>query len=164
MDQQPVLACLVIGRRAVVAAAVVQADERPVVVAVAFGALAAGDLLPRPGRDAPEQGVGTVSGAACPDRVVAGTASTWPTPRASRVARSPGVGAVDLIAGHPRRRDPGVQRAAEHPGGQLRLGGELDLLGDAGRSAALGIIDPALGQVHPPPVDQGVAGAAGIPR
>jgi hypothetical protein len=39
---------------------------------VAFGALAARDLLPGPRRDLPEQGVGTLGSAAEADRVVAG--------------------------------------------------------------------------------------------
>jgi hypothetical protein len=73
----------------------------------------------------------------------------------------PGVGAVDLVAGHPRRRDRGVQRAADHGRGQLGLGRKPDLVGDAGRPQARRIINPALGQVQLP-VDHGMAGAAGI--
>jgi hypothetical protein len=72
-----------------------------------------------------------------------------------------GVGAVDLIAGHPGGRDPGVQRPAEHPGRQGRLGRKPDLGGDAGRLAAVGFVDPAPGDVQVP-VDQGVPGIGGV--
>src|SRR5215211_7695469 len=55
-DHEPVLARLLARRRAVV----VQAEERPVVQAVALGALTARHLLPRPRRDLPKQNVGAV--------------------------------------------------------------------------------------------------------
>src|SRR6266498_2570802 len=67
-EHEPVLACLLGGRRAVV----VQAQEPPVVVAVAFGALAARDLLPRPRRDLLEQAIGTAGDAAEGHVVIAG--------------------------------------------------------------------------------------------
>jgi len=44
----------------------------------------------------------------------------------------PGVGAVDLVAGHPARRDPGVQRVGDHPCGKGQLGRKPNLVGDAG--------------------------------
>jgi hypothetical protein len=50
----------------------IEADERPVVEAVAFGALAGRHALPCPRRDLPKQGVGTLGGATEGDRVVAG--------------------------------------------------------------------------------------------
>jgi hypothetical protein len=53
-DQQPVLGSLI------AILATVEADERPVVIAVALGASAGRDALPGPRWDAPEQGVGTL--------------------------------------------------------------------------------------------------------
>jgi hypothetical protein len=67
-DHEPVLPGLLARRRAVV----VQAEKRPVVVAVAFGAFAGRHLLPCPRGDLPEQGVGTLGGAAEGHVVVAG--------------------------------------------------------------------------------------------
>ena len=66
------LACLVARRGAVVVMVGVEAEECPVVEAVAFGAVAARDLLPGPCRDLGEQGVGAMGGAACPHAVGAG--------------------------------------------------------------------------------------------
>jgi hypothetical protein len=93
--------------------------------------------------------------------VVAGDRQHIPDAAGLQLGSQVGVGAVDLVAGHPRGRDVRVQRAADHPGRQGRLGRKPNLVGDTGRLHAVGIIDPALGQVQLP-VDQGVAGAAGI--
>jgi hypothetical protein len=71
-DQQPALG----GMAAAIRLIVVEAEERPVVEAVAFGALAARDLLPCPRRNVPEQGVGTLGRAAEPTRWSQATAST----------------------------------------------------------------------------------------
>ena len=71
------------------------------------------------------------------------------------------VAAVDLIGGHPAGRHPSLQRPLEHPAGQLGLGGEADLVGDADGPAARGIVDPALGQVQLP-VDHAVPSVGGI--
>ena len=57
-DHEPVLACWPGGSRALM----VQAQKRPAVQALAFGVLAARDLLPCPRGDLPDQGVGTVGG------------------------------------------------------------------------------------------------------
>jgi hypothetical protein len=50
----------------------VELDKRPVVVAVALGALAGRDALPGPHRNPPAQGVGAVGVAGGPDAVIAG--------------------------------------------------------------------------------------------
>ena len=71
------------------------------------------------------------------------------------------VGAIDLVAGHPRGWHPGVQRTTEHGLGQRRLGRKSDLLGDACRPAAVRILDPASGDIQLP-VDHGVPSIAGI--
>jgi hypothetical protein len=82
-------------------------------------------------------------------------------PRASSSARSPGSGAVDLVAGHPGGRDTGVQRTGDHCLRQGRLGREPDLGGDAGGAAAGRIVDPALREVQVA-VDHGVPSIGGI--
>jgi hypothetical protein len=50
---------------------------------------------------------------------------------------------------------------SEHAGGQGRLGGKPDLLGDACRPAAVGVVDPAWGHIELP-VDHGVPGIGGV--
>jgi hypothetical protein len=100
----------------------VEAEERPVVVAVALGALAARHLLPRPRRAMPEEGVGTLGGATEGNAVVAGDRQHIADLAGLQLGPQPGVGAVDLIAGHPRCRHPSIQRTPDHGRGQLGLG------------------------------------------
>jgi hypothetical protein len=69
--------------------------------------------------------------------------------------------AVDLVGGHPAGRHPGHQRAFQHPPGQFGLGGEADLVGDAGDPAALRVGQPSFGQVQLP-VDHAMPGRGGI--
>ena len=66
-----------------------------------------------------------------------------------------GVVAVGLVRGEPRHGLPAVggQQPLEHALGQLRLGGELDLVADPGLRAAWPIVGPGLRQVQLP-VDQ----------
>ena len=80
---------------------------------------------------------------------------------ALKLGPQPWVGTVDLVPGDPGGRDTSVQRAGEHLSGQVRLGGKADLLGDASCPAAVGILDPAVGQVQLT-VDHGVPGIAGV--
>ena len=68
-QQQPALTVL-LARRGI------KADERPVVPAVPLGALSRRDALPRPRRDPPEQGIGTLAGTADGDAVVTGNRNT----------------------------------------------------------------------------------------
>jgi hypothetical protein len=82
---------LVTRRRAVVVVAVVQADECPVVPAVALGALAARELLPRPRRDTQEQGVGTLGGATEAHPVVAGDRQHLADPAGLQLGPNPGL-------------------------------------------------------------------------
>src|SRR5919197_392128 len=91
----------------------VELDKRPVVVAVALGAPAGRDALPGPRRTPPEQGVGAPGAAGGPDRVVAGHRQHLPDAAALQAGSELGVGAVDLIAGHPTGWDPGVQRTGD---------------------------------------------------
>jgi hypothetical protein len=140
---------------------VVQAQKRPVVQAVAVGARAARDLLPCPRGDLPEQGVGTVGGAAEADEVVAGHRQHLAHPAGLQGGPQPRVGAVDLVTGDPRRWDPSVQRAHDHGRGQGRLGRKSNLVGDAGRLLAVRVAGPGLGQVQLP-VDHGMPHLAGI--
>jgi hypothetical protein len=115
----------------------------------------------RPVPDLLEQGVGGLGAGAGPDRVVAGHRQHLADLAGFQLGPQPGIGAVDLIAGHPGGRDPGGRRPAEHPVGQCRLGRKPDLVGDAGGLAAVGIAGPAAGHVQVP-VDQGVPGVGGI--
>jgi hypothetical protein len=120
----------------------VEAEERPVVVAVALGAGAARHLLPRPRRDMPEEGVGTLGGATEGHAVVAGDRQHIADLARLQLSPQPGVGAVDLVTSNPRRRDLDVQRTRDHPGGQRRLGRKPDLVGNADGLQALGIVGP----------------------
>jgi hypothetical protein len=86
-DQQPVLARLA----ARSSLAMAQAQERPLVQAVALGALAARELLPRPRRDTPEQGVGTLGGATEAHPVVAGDRQHLADPAGLQLGPNPGL-------------------------------------------------------------------------
>jgi hypothetical protein len=128
----------------------VEAEKRPVVVAVALGALAARQLLPGPRRDMPEQGIGTLGGATEWHAMVAGDRQHIADLASLQLGAQPGVGAVDLVTGDPGRRNPGVQRTGDPGRGQRRLGRKPDLIGDAGRLHTLGIVGPGPGQVQLP--------------
>jgi len=93
--------------------------------------------------------------------VVAGHRQHIPDAAGLQLGPQPGVGAVDLIAGHPCGRHPGVQRPRQHLPGQGRLGRKPDLGGDACRLAAVGVIDPAPGDIQLP-VDHAVPSLAGV--
>jgi hypothetical protein len=54
--------------------------------------------------------------------------------------------AVDLVAGQPSRWDARSADPAEHRGGELRLGGELDRFGDTRQIAAFVVGAPVLRQ------------------
>lgn len=49
----------------------------------------------------------------------------------------------------------------DHGPGEIVFGGEVTLVGDPGRSAAIPVVRPGLGQVELP-VDQGVTACGGI--
>jgi hypothetical protein len=68
----------------------------------------------------------------------------------------PAIVAVDLIAQHPRKRNPGRQGALDHALRQLRLGRKRDSVGHGGRDAALPIVSPVFGKIQFA-VDQGMA-------
>src|SRR5215207_9630257 len=107
-DQQPALPSLTARCRV----AVVQADERPVVVAVALGALTGRDALPSPRRDPPEEGVGApgVTGGEHP--MVTGHRQHLADTAALQLGPQPRVGAVDLIAGHQAAGTPASRARA----------------------------------------------------
>jgi hypothetical protein len=73
----------------------------------------------------------------------------------------PAVVALDLVAQHPGDRHPGREGTLDHALRQSRLGGELDVLRDGGRGAALPVVSPFLGQIQLT-VDQGMALGTGI--
>jgi hypothetical protein len=87
-DQQPVLGSLF---------AAVEAQECPVVVAVAFRAPASRDALPGPRWDTPEQGVGALGDAASPDRMVAGNRQHIADAAGLKLGPQSWAGAVDLV-------------------------------------------------------------------
>lgn len=66
--------------------------------------------------------------------------------------------AIDLIGGHPPERDAGFHGTLQHAQAQVRFGGELDIVADTGRPAALTVRSPVLRQIQlavnqrPPPV------------
>jgi hypothetical protein len=94
--------------------------------------------LPRPGRNLGEQGIGAVGGAAEADQVVAGDRQHVADLAGLQLASQPGAGAVDLVAGHPGGRHPGVRRPAEHGRGQLGFGGRRRRPPGGGRHAGRG--------------------------
>jgi hypothetical protein len=53
---------------------------------------------------------------------------------------------VDLIGGQPVGRHPGLQRPVQHPAGQLGIGGEADVVPDAGGMGPAPVVDPGLGR------------------
>ena len=74
----------------------------------------------------------------------------------------PGVGAIDFIAGHPRRGNPGGHGAVDQLGGQCGFGGETLLsVGDSSIGTAVRVVGPAAGKVEGP-VDQSVPARGGI--
>jgi hypothetical protein len=58
-------------------------------------------------------------------------------PAALQLRAQPGVGAVDLVPGHPPRRHPGDQRTDDHAGSQRGLGQEPDVIRHPGLDEAL---------------------------
>jgi hypothetical protein len=80
---------------------------------------------------------------------------------AHRPAAQHGVAAVCLIAGHPSKRHPRLDRAGQHGAGQRLLGGEADLVTDLRIRPPGLILDPAGRQVQLP-VDQRLPMLGGI--
>jgi hypothetical protein len=71
------------------------------------------------------------------------------------------VGAIDLIAGHPRSRDTGLHGAGNHRRGKRRLGRKTYAVRDSGVGAALLVRGPGSRQVQGP-VDQGMPTLRGV--
>jgi hypothetical protein len=71
------------------------------------------------------------------------------------------VGAVDLVAGDPRRRDTGLHGVGDHRRGQRWLGGKPCRGRDSGCSAAIWILGPGPRQVQRP-VYQRVPAGGGV--
>jgi NAD(P)-dependent dehydrogenase (short-subunit alcohol dehydrogenase family) len=132
--------------------AVLQADKRPVVQAVALGAAAGGQALPGPRWDPSEESVDAVAVAGGQDRVVAGHRQHIADASGLQLRPQRRVGAVDLVAGHPGGRHDSVQGTGDHLGSQGRLGRKPDRLGNAGRPASAGILNPASGHIQLPSI------------
>ena len=107
--------------------------------------------MPGPGRDGQDVGAGGPGVAR--DGLAAGHGDDVADAALLQPVPELPVPAVGLIRGHPRGRDAGVQRPAQHQPGELGLGGELHVVGDARLAAAVPVIGPRLGQVQLP-VDQ----------
>lgn len=60
------------------------------------------------------------------------------------------VGAVHLVCGHPAHRCPDGHRPFDHLPSQGGLGGELDVVRNAGGDPPVTVVDPAPGQVQRP--------------
>jgi hypothetical protein len=95
-----------------------------------------------------------VAGTTCPDRVVAGYRQHVADSAGLQGGPQPGVGAVDLVASHPRRRHANIQRAADHGRGQLGLGRKPYLVGNPGSPQALRIVSPISSPPAPPRVTE----------
>jgi hypothetical protein len=68
---------------------------------------------------------------------------------------------VDLIGGQPAGRHPGVEGSLQHAAGQVGLGGEPDLVADAGGAGPLAVVGPGPRQVELA-VDQRPTGRRGV--
>src|SRR5215469_13705916 len=138
-----------------------QGGHCPVEDPRAPGAVAAAAPLPRLGRGVRGQDIGPGDAGAAGDGLVAGHRHDVADPALFQPGTELAVLAVGLIGGHPRGRDPGIQRPAQHRAGQLGLGGELRLRRDGRRTAPVPVSQPGFRQVQLA-VDQGAPLAAGI--
>jgi hypothetical protein len=71
------------------------------------------------------------------------------------------IASVAGIGQQPGEGDTGGDGLLQHGDGQLRLGGEADLVGDAGRPAPLPVLGPLLGQIEAA-VQEDVSGGSGV--
>jgi hypothetical protein len=81
------------------------------------------------------------------DFAVAADGQHIPDTAGLQLGAQTGIGAVDLVTGHPAGLHTGIQRPDHHRGGQRRFGRELDVGGDPGRGPPVGIVGPGLGKV-----------------
>ncbi len=146
-------------RGAVLAAG--QRGDRPVIGPGALGPVAAAAPLPRLRRGVRGQDIRAGGAGAAGDGLVAGHSDDVADPALLQEGPELAVLAVRLIGGHPRSRNPGIERPGQHRAGQVRLGGELRVIRDRSLTAPVPVRDPGLRQVQLA-VDQGPALAAGI--
>jgi len=134
----------------------------PVVVTLAFGPGPGGQPLPGPpgetggelisAQDAPGSGGHPVI--AGHGQHVADLGGFQPGPQLPVVP-------VGLVGGEPAERHPGGDGPLDHPPGQLRLGGELHVIGDPRGAAAAWVTGPGPGQIQLA-VDQRMTGRRGV--
>ena len=136
-------------------------DPGPGVIAVAFRAATAGVGLAWLVAEQGGDGVDAQHPCVGADPPVRGDLQHVTEPQLANSSAQRGVGALDLVPGHPRRRRASRDRAADHRGGQRRLGRELDLRRHPGPFAALVVAGPGLRHVKRP-VDQGVPARCGV--
>ena len=123
-------------------------DQCPVVVALSLRARPSAEPLPGMFRQARGDLVGAQQPGPGRDAAVAADAQHVPDPVGLQFGAQHRVGAVYLVTSDPPRRDTGVQRAGEHPGGQRGLGRELDVGGHAGLGETVGVGGPGARQVE----------------
>jgi site-specific DNA recombinase len=142
-----------------------QLGAGPVVQAASFGAVAGAGPHPAVGRHRHGQLGGAPLRRPSTDRQqlagldrqhVGHLAALQPAPECRVLA-------VDLIGGHPGGRHPGIQGPLQHDPGELGLGLEPDLVGDAGGPTPRLILGPCLGQVQLP-VDERPPLGAGVSK
>jgi hypothetical protein len=136
-------------------------DHRPVVVLGSLGGRPGAHPLPGTGPDQPGGCPGGQLAAGGQPHHVVGTHRHDVAAAAGADGAAQLGTAVDLIAGDVGSADTAAVSAGQQFIGQLRFGGEHDLIGHAGQLAAFVIGGPAGRQVQGP-VDQGMPGRGGI--
>jgi site-specific DNA recombinase len=136
-------------------------DHRPVVVLGSLGGRPGAHPLPGTGPDQPGGCPGGQLAAGGQPHHVVGTHRHDVAAAAGADGAAQLGTAVDLVAGDVGSADAAAVSAGQQFIGQLRFGGEHDLIGHAGQLAAFVIGGPAGRQVQGP-VDQGMPGRGGI--
>ena len=139
----------------------VDAGPGPVIPAVALGAPAGRIPLPRAAGQAARDRPGRAGARPGGHPVRGGHGQHIAHLAALQVGAQARVSAVHLIGGDPARGRARVQRPADHPPGQRRLGRERRPVRDARRAAPARIGGPRPRQVQLP-VDQRVPGRRGV--
>jgi hypothetical protein len=120
--------------------------QRPVAVAGAFLPLPARPPLEHRAGDCLVSADGRVPGEGNP--VVAGDDDDVGERQCPQRAAELAAAAVDFVSGSPQHARPGRHQAFHLVDGQFRLGGERQVMRDAGLAAAAWVFGPALRHVH----------------
>jgi hypothetical protein len=136
-------------------------DHRPVVVLGSLGSRAGAHPLPGTRSDQPGGCLRGHPAAGGQPHHVAGAHRHHVTAAAGPDAATQLHAAVHLVAGDEGSADTAAAGAGQQSIGQLRFGGEHDLIGHTGQLAAFFVGGPAGRQVQSP-VDQGMPGRGGV--